>query len=240
MKHRFDAQDPVEALVGEGELAGIGGHPSELVMMQRFELSTDVDLTRIDVESYQRHAAETSIDVLHCPTEPTAYVQHALPGVQVGHLDEHLGEPLDRAVDVLDPQRLASSQGKGIIPVSHMDKSIGQTMVKSVDEKIEVRWDSGLHSHPQRFITCGSMLNVMKRYRSGAVRHPGLVGLNVEIDQQLRGSISSLDKESQSQAQRRHVSHESSFFLPCCGGPHSVMLMRGGKPVVPVKVVRQE
>jgi hypothetical protein len=74
MKHRFDALDTIEALVGEGQVAGISVHPSKLVMMQRFELSTDVDLTRIDVESYQRHAPEPLIDVLDCPTEPTAYV----------------------------------------------------------------------------------------------------------------------------------------------------------------------
>jgi hypothetical protein len=51
-----------------------------------------------------------------CP-EATAHVQHALPVVHRGHVEEHLIEPLYGTLDVLRLWRLAGIEGWGLIPV---------------------------------------------------------------------------------------------------------------------------
>ena len=128
-------------------------NPAESVTVSRFELSADLELTEIDIDSYEPHVAETPIDVLQRPTEATAHVQHALPVVRIGHVNQHSGKPLDGGLDVIRAQRLGAIARRGLIPVPHMDKAADHALMESFDKNIEVRWYSGRHVLPQHDVT---------------------------------------------------------------------------------------
>src|SRR5262249_7603727 len=64
VKHGFDTRDAVKAAGGERQLTGIGPYPAQRVVVQRFELSTEGELTRVDVDTHEPHAPKTLIEVL--------------------------------------------------------------------------------------------------------------------------------------------------------------------------------
>ena len=88
--------------------------------------------------------------------DPLLEARHALVH-RHAKVPELIGQEGSRKSDIESPA------ADPIKPVSHTDKPVNHTMVKSFDEKIEVRWHSGLHSNPQRFMTSGSLLSAMQR-----------------------------------------------------------------------------
>src|SRR5262249_14108966 len=99
VKHGFDTRDAVKAAGGERQVTGIGPYPAQRVVVQRVELSTEGELTRVDVDAHENHVPKMLIEVLQRRTESTTHVQHALRVVHVSHIDENLVEPLDGALD---------------------------------------------------------------------------------------------------------------------------------------------
>jgi hypothetical protein len=118
--------------------------------MQRGELSADGELAGVDVDSDERHVGATLVDVLQRSAEATAHVQDVLSVTHIGHVDEDLGEPLDGGLNFLDVWRPIAIGRRGVIPMSHVDKTAGHTVVKALDEEIEVRRYSGRHVCPRQ------------------------------------------------------------------------------------------
>ncbi len=114
MEDAFDGQHPVEGVVLERQLTGVGLDPVDAVAGGGDGLCLGGgELARVDVQAGEVHAGMRGVDLLDGSAESTADVQQALP---VGHLAglEQYDVHLFHGGDVVGP---AALRGPRVFPI---------------------------------------------------------------------------------------------------------------------------
>src|SRR5438270_7210883 len=104
------------------------------------QAAADIELTSVDIETCQLHAAPSRVDCGQRTAKSAAYIEHALPVAKVRKLEDDVAQSRLRCFEF---RCRAECLVRGcLLPVTKMDVTAGSSGLEAVYQQIEIGWDA--------------------------------------------------------------------------------------------------